>query len=185
MKIVSVIIPAYNTKKYIAKCLDSTINQTYTNLEIIVIDDGSPDELFRLVEKYKAKDNRIKLYRQDNKGLSGARNKGIENSTGEYILFLDSDDWLERDSIKRLVENIYNNKSDIVMPDRYTEVGMDGKKQEENLFTNYEQFTEPREFAVNIMIGKGRGWRATSVLYKNDIIKKIILNFLLDILPKT
>ena len=89
MKTVSVIIPVYNVEKYLTKCLDSVVNQTYTNLEIICVNDGSPDNSAKILEAFAKKDSRIKIINQENKGLSGARNTGIESATGDYIVFLD------------------------------------------------------------------------------------------------
>lgn len=92
---VSVIIPVYNVEKYLRKCLDSVINQTYTNLEIICVDDGSPDNSGAILDEYSHKDSRIIVIHQENAGVSAARNRGLDIATGEYITFVDSDDWLE------------------------------------------------------------------------------------------
>ncbi|MDR1361565.1 MAG: glycosyltransferase [Rickettsiales bacterium] len=97
MKKISVIIPVYKVEKYLARCLDSIINQTYHNLEIICIDDGSPDNSIAILQKYAAKDPRIKIIRQKNMGLSDARNNGFAAATGEYVHFIDSDDWIDSD----------------------------------------------------------------------------------------
>ena len=91
---ISVVIPAYNVQKYLSACLDSVINQTYHNLEIIVINDGSTDSTGTICDDYARKDTRIKVIHQENQGLSGARNTGLNNCTGDYIFFLDSDDYL-------------------------------------------------------------------------------------------
>lgn len=100
---ISIVIPCYNVEKYIAKCIDSVINQTYGNLEIICINDGSTDRTLSLIENFRIGDKRIVLIDQENKGLSTTRNLGIEKSTGEYILFVDSDDWLEYDCLERIL----------------------------------------------------------------------------------
>ncbi len=90
--LISVIVPVYNVKNYLEKCLDSIINQTYKNLEIILINDGSTDESLDICYMYEKKDNRIKVYNQENHGLSYTRNRGIELARGKYIGFVDSDD---------------------------------------------------------------------------------------------
>ena len=95
--IISVIIPVYNVEKYLSRCIESVLNQTYRNLEIIIVDDGSTDDSLNICRRYEKKDKRIKVIHQDNGGLSSARNKGLMNSTGEYISFVDSDDWLHPD----------------------------------------------------------------------------------------
>ena len=89
---VSIVLPVYNVEKYLARCLDSILNQTFENFEVICVNDGSPDNSLEILEKYKKIDNRIKIISQENKGLSGARNTGIKHSNGEYIAFIDSDD---------------------------------------------------------------------------------------------
>lgn len=113
MKSVSVIIPVYNVEKYLPKCLDSVVGQTYKNLEIICINDGSPDNSSAILESYAEKDGRIKIIHQENTGLSGARNTGIESATGEYIVFLDSDDWMDAETIETAIK--YSQNTDTVM----------------------------------------------------------------------
>ena len=91
---ISVIIPVYNTEKYINKCINSVLNQTLSNIEIIVVDDGSTDHSCEIIEQYKIKDNRIKIIRQKNLYAGVARNNGLKNAIGEYVYFLDSDDFI-------------------------------------------------------------------------------------------
>ena len=104
--LVSVIIPVYNVEKYLDKCLDSIINQTYKNLEIICINDGSIDSSFEILQKYAQKDNRIKLVNQENKGLGATRNVGLEIAEGEFISFIDSDDFVDKNLYKNCIEKI-------------------------------------------------------------------------------
>lgn len=108
MKKISVIVPIYNCEEYIERCLQSIINQTYKNLEIILINDGSTDGSIKICEKYKQSDYRIKLINQKNSGVSVARNNGIEISTGEYITFVDSDDYIDSKMYEELINNIEN-----------------------------------------------------------------------------
>lgn len=104
--LISVIVPVYNVEKYLSYCLDSIVQQTYDNLEIILINDGSNDNSKLICERYVEKDQRIKLINQQNKGLSGARNTGIDNCAGEYITFIDSDDYVVNDYIEYLYSMI-------------------------------------------------------------------------------
>ena len=92
---ISVIIPVYNVDEFLSECLESVINQTYNNIEIILIDDGSTDESGKICDKYGAKDKRIKVIHQENMGVSSTRNRGIDLSSGEYLTFVDSDDILD------------------------------------------------------------------------------------------
>lgn len=112
---VSVIIPVYNTKKYLEKCLDSVCGQSYSQLEIIVINDGSTDGSEKILQKYSQKDSRFQVITQENRGLSAARNIGLEYSSGEYVLFLDSDDWIDRNTIDTAIHMIMKTESDIVL----------------------------------------------------------------------
>ena len=104
-KKISIVVPVYNGEKYISKCLDSLINQLYKNIEIIIINDGSSDNTEKICNKYKEIDSRIKLISVDNGGVSRARNIGIENATGQFLMFCDSDDYASKDWCKLLLEN--------------------------------------------------------------------------------
>lgn len=115
MKKVSVIIPVYNVEKYLEQCLESVIGQTYKNIEIICVNDESPDNSISILNRYAEKDNRIVVVNQQNTGLSGARNTGIRISTGEYIVFLDSDDWMEKETISYAMSELEKDKVDTVM----------------------------------------------------------------------
>ncbi|MFH0401305.1 glycosyltransferase [Streptococcus sp. A23] len=111
--LISVIIPIYYVEKYLARCLDSVIHQSYTNLEIILVNDGTPDGSVAIAEAYQERDKRIKLIHQENAGLSEARNTGIAAATGDYIAFLDSDDWLELDAYEYLLQLLVAHDADI------------------------------------------------------------------------
>lgn len=105
-KKVSIIIPVYNSEKTLEKCIDSVRDQTYKNIEILIINDGSQDNSLSIMNKYKNKDKRIIIINQENKGLSGARNTGIKNATGDYITFIDSDDYINETMIEECM-NIF------------------------------------------------------------------------------
>lgn len=109
---ISVIVPVYNVEKYLKRCIDSILNQTYKNLEIILIDDGSTDNSLEICEIYKKKDERIILIHKKNSGLGLTRNVGMENSTGKYIMFVDSDDYLDTNMIENLYNDLIKNKAD-------------------------------------------------------------------------
>ncbi len=113
--IVSVIIPVYGVEKYLRQCLDTVIHQTYKELDIILVDDGSPDACPSICDEYKEKDQRITVIHKLNAGLGLARNSGLEIAKGEYIVFIDSDDWLELNYIERLVDTAKENESDMVV----------------------------------------------------------------------
>lgn len=111
---VSVIVPVYNVEKYLRKCVDSILNQSYKNLEIILVDDGSKDSSSDICDEYKAKDDRVIVIHKVNGGLSDARNAGLDIASGDYITFIDSDDFYARDAIENLLSGASDNKADIV-----------------------------------------------------------------------
>lgn len=110
---ISVIVPIYNVEKYLDRCVKSLINQTYKNIEIILVEDGSPDKCPEMCDDYATYDSRIKVVHKENGGLSDARNVGIEISSGSFIAFVDSDDWVEKDFIEELYSNIKRENADI------------------------------------------------------------------------
>ncbi len=112
---VSVVIPVYNVEEYLKKCLNSVINQTLSEIEVICVDDGSTDHSLQILEEYAERDDRIKVITKENGGIASARNKGMEYATGEYIGFVDSDDWIELDMYEKLYENAKFYDSDMVM----------------------------------------------------------------------
>lgn len=113
--LISVIVPVFNVEDYVGKCLDSIINQTYKNLEIIVINDGSNDGSGKICNNYAKKDERIKVIHQKNGGLSNARNTGINIAKGEYLAFIDSDDWVDGVYLQTLYHDIRQHQCDIAM----------------------------------------------------------------------
>ena len=119
MKIkVSVIVPVYNVEKYIDKCLDSLVNQTLKDIEIIVVNDGTPDNSQKIIDKYVKKyPNKVKSFIKENGGLGSARNLGMEYAKGEYISFVDSDDWIDFDALEKMYDLAKKEKSDIVICD--------------------------------------------------------------------
>ena len=112
--LLSVIVPIYNVEDYLNRCVDSIINQTYKNLEIILVDDGSPDNCPQMCDDYAKKDSRIRVVHKENGGLSDARNAGMKVATGEYVSFIDSDDYISLDFYETLFQTMVDNDSDIV-----------------------------------------------------------------------
>ena len=113
MPLISIIIPAYNIENYIAKCLDSLLNQTYRNLEIIVVDDGSSDDTGKVIDDYSSKYDNIKVIHKKNAGVSSARNSGIEVASGDYIGFVDGDDTVDENMFEILIKNAIKYDADI------------------------------------------------------------------------
>ena len=113
--LVSIIIPIYKVEPYLRRCLDSIVNQTYTNLEIILVDDGSPDGCPQICDEYAAKDKRIVVIHKENGGLSDARNAGLDICKGEYVYFVDSDDFISHQAIETLYQGCVNFSADIAV----------------------------------------------------------------------
>ena len=130
--LISVIVPVYNVQAFLPQCVESIINQTYKNLEIILVDDGTPDESGKICDEYQKKDARIKVIHKQNGGLSDARNAGIEIAQGNYICFIDSDDLIHKDYIKCQYEQIVATNSDVSIC----------------LFDNFFEETEIKDFEV-------------------------------------
>ena len=118
---ISIIIPVYNAQTYISQCLDSVLGQTMQDFEVIMIDDGSKDDSGKICDLYADKDVRIHVYHRDNQGVSNARNFGMEKASGEYIMFLDSDDYLEKDALEYMLKIMETDKADFIGFSRYEE----------------------------------------------------------------
>ena len=115
MKKVSVIVPVYNVERYLPRCLDSIVEQTYKNIEIICVNDGSPDGSAEILARYEKNDERVIVINQENGGLSSARNTGIKAATGEYIVFVDSDDWIDIETIETAVNTAERDNVEMVL----------------------------------------------------------------------
>ena len=113
-ELVSIIVPVYKVEKYLDRCVDSLVSQTYENIEIILVDDGSPDNSGKICDEWANKDERIKVIHKKNSGVSATRNIGISESTGKYLIFVDSDDWLEQNAIELLYNKIVTENVDMV-----------------------------------------------------------------------
>lgn len=114
---VSIIVPIYGIEQFISQCIESLLNQTYLNLEIILVDDGSKDRSGKICDEYAKKDSRITVYHKQNGGLTSARNYGLERTTGEWIMHIDGDDWIEPDAVERLLNEANKTNADIVFAD--------------------------------------------------------------------
>ncbi|MBR5438689.1 MAG: glycosyltransferase family 2 protein [Clostridia bacterium] len=112
--LISVIVPVYNVQKYLPRCIESVLNQTYKNFELILVDDGSPDNCGAICDEYAKKDDRIKVIHKQNGGVSSARNAGIKIAQGEFINFIDSDDWIPNDSLENMINLQKENNVDLV-----------------------------------------------------------------------
>lgn len=163
MAFISIIVPVYNTEKYIRKCLDSIVNQTLFDIEIICIDDGSTDDSCSILEEYAKKDTRIKVFHKENAGLVAARKTGLKLATGEYVGFVDSDDWIEMNMYEKLYDLASQCDADLVtcgyyLEGNYTSVLLDTVQEG---FYNVEQMPFLCENTIFNMKKKDVGIRAS------------------------
>ena len=121
MDLISIVVPIYNCEKYLERCIGSLINQTYTNIEIILINDGSEDKSKEVCEKFAETDDRIKIINIENGGVSNARNIGIKCAKGKYIGFIDADDWIEYDMYEKMYNNMINNNANFSICEKIRE----------------------------------------------------------------
>lgn len=170
MKKISVIIPIYNVEKYLKRCIESIIKQTYSNLEIILVDDGSPDGCAKICGEYKNKDERIVVIHKKNGGLSDARNAGLKVATGEIISYIDSDDYVDLDMYEKMTKAMEEKNADIVVcgtnidyEDGHTKVKCE---KEEKSFNREEALIELNSF-------KSFDMAVWNKLYKREVVDKI------------
>ena len=114
---ISVIVPVYNSEKYLKRCIDSILNQTYKAIELILVDDGSPDNCGKICDEYAKKDKRVRVIHKTNAGVSAARNSGLEIASGNYATFVDSDDYIEPEMYGNMMEKVHQYNCDVVMCD--------------------------------------------------------------------
>ena len=166
LPIISIIIPVYNAEKELKKCVESILRQTQKNIEIILIDDGSADASLSICQKYAEGDCRVKVVHQKNAGVSAARNAGIEMATGQYIGFVDSDDWIAPEMYERLLSEAERTGSDVVMCDATT-VYDDGRTQADTITQLSEnRILKKSDFTPSLLLEMaGSAWRC---IYKND-----------------
>lgn len=114
-ELISIVIPIYNAEKYLSNCLDSLICQTYPDLEIVCVNDGSQDQSLNILREYQSNDNRIVIIDKKNEGVSQARNTGLKNISGKYVMFVDADDWLDQETCEAALNTLHQNDADVVM----------------------------------------------------------------------
>lgn len=168
---ISIIISAYNVSLYVKECVASVCNQSYKNLEIILVDDGSTDNTLEILQAMEKEDSRIKIIHKKNGGLSSARNAGLKVATGEYIMFLDSDDWLELDCCQETMNSIKENDADLVIFDyfkEYEHTTINHYSYKKNMIYSMQE----KEFFLYDM----RTITAWGKLYKKEILANNLFN---------
>ena len=169
---ISIIVPIYNASKYLKKCLDSLVNQTKKELEFILINDGSTDDSESIIKNYS--DTRIKYFKRSNHGIGKTRNFGINKSTGKYIMFLDSDDYLEENACEVLYKKIDKERLDLVVCDFYRVVN-DSKVIEKNTSFKNTSLKDNPNLLLNVNLAP---WNK---IYRSDLIKNNNIKFIEDL----
>lgn len=175
--LISVIVPVYKVEKYLTKCIDSIINQTYKNLQIILVDDGSPDNCGKICDSYAKKDKRIRVIHKKNGGLSDARNAGIESAKGEYLAFIDSDDYIAPDMLEKLHKALTDADADMSICS-FKYIWEDASMTDEELNNSSPIKNEVlygRDILCNKMNDKG-GWYwvvAWNKLYRKELFNDV------------
>ncbi|MBQ0071041.1 MAG: glycosyltransferase family 2 protein, partial [Spirochaetales bacterium] len=169
--LISVIVPVYKVEAYLPLCVESILNQTYGNLEIILVDDGSPDQCGRMCDEYGKKDSRILVLHQENKGLSDARNAGLEKARGEYISFVDSDDWVSPYYIEHLYQSMTSGHVDLVKA--WFLPFQDGEDVEEKAIEDLQDYRiyDRKSAFEHLLYMDGIDTCAWATLYKRSIIQ--------------
>ena len=176
---ISVVVPIYNAESYLSKCLDSIVGQTYENLEIILVNDGSKDKSLEIMEEFHQKDARIKIINKENAGVSSARNRGIEEATGKYIIFIDADDYIEKNMFEVLEKDLFQNNVDISMCG-YRNVDINGNILYESSPMD-EKYFDSKTFKSNLFKKEYYRELICNKLFKLEIIKENNIRFREDI----
>lgn len=193
MSKISIVVPVYNSGKYLDRCLKSIINQTYSNIEILLIDDGSTDNSLEICNQFAIKDKRIKVFHKENNGVSAARNDGIDYSTGDYIAFVDSDDYLEIDMYEHMMKINDEFDCDIVMCDCYKESCINREIFSHNIRSGYyDRNMLVKEYFPTLLMTNSVDYPPTisnwvclfkkDVIIKNDIRYEVGIRFSEDLL---
>jgi len=170
MELVSVIVPVYNVEKYLKKCVDSILSQSYQNIEVILINDGSLDGSGEICEAYAKKDERIKYITQNNSGLGKTRNRGIEEASGKYLLFVDSDDYIENTMIEKLYHNITESHADVAscgVYNVYRQKCIPQCEKEEKFLCDVE-----KAFGL-LLVGEKIPGSSCNKLYRSELLDKV------------
>lgn len=169
-KLISVIVPVYNVEEYLPRCVDSILAQTYKHLEVILVDDGAKDSSGAICDEYAAKDPRIKVIHKENGGLSSARNAGIEASSGEYLAFVDSDDWIEADAYGHMLDRMEKYDAKLVCAGRYDVNGRTGERTL-GLCPKKEESITAEEMVGRIFLWDGCDSSACDKLYHRSLFE--------------
>lgn len=166
---ISVIVPVYKAESYLHRCVDSILAQTFSDFEVLLIDDGSPDKSGEICDEYALKDSRVRVFHKENGGVSSARNLGLDNAVGDFVMFVDSDDWIVSDCLELCIKEIFENELD-ALQFGFVQVWNDSKSyriKNGTYILSGKQYLQTRNFNVAVWAG----------VYKRNIIEEYNLRF--------
>lgn len=172
--LVSIIVPVYNAKKYLSRCIDSILGQSFTNFELLLINDGSQDNSGKICDGYAANDNRVRVFHKENGGVSAARNYGLDNATGKYVCFVDADDWVDKDYLKQLLPNA---EEEMVV----CSIGYEGNTNKNLCISNKKRNKECIESTLHQMIDHMAICSPCCKIMRRDIIERDQIRFDTDV----
>lgn len=172
MKKVTIVVPVYNVSEFLNECIDSLVSQTYVNLEIILINDGSTDNSGSICDDYASKDNRIRVIHQTNKGVSSARNAGLQVATGDYVTFVDPDDWVELSAIKNMVDLIEHHDVDCVRTTYYENRGAKQAAHSLKIRNGLYEVVDRYELLASFIRGE-EGCYVVLLMMKKELVHRI------------
>lgn len=170
--LVSIVLPVYNGEKYIQECVDSIVNQTYENWELIIINDGSTDKTDIICKDIAQKENRIKYYRINNGGVSNARNYALSKAIGEFIFFIDADDYIKKDCLDILIKEQKKINADITVCGYYVLLEDSGETKKNDKVTEYEVL-QGKDIVDSFLLTDKFGWEIWGKLIKRDLLQGI------------
>lgn len=175
---VSVIVPIYNSQKYLDKCIKSILNQTYKKFELILVNDGSKDNSLSICNKYKSKDNRVIVIDKKNEGSIVARNIGIKASNSDYVMFIDSDDWIDKNTLQNAVDEMLKNNTDVVVFNMYKVIGATGliRKKNSDMYFKENKVYQDDEIRKKLVIAYFNGHPFPSSLCAKLYRKEYLLS---------
>lgn len=174
LPLISVVVPIYNVEIYLKECVESILNQTYENLEVVLVDDESPDSCGKMCDDYAMLDSRIKVVHKKNGGLSDARNAGMKVATGELITFVDSDDYISCNFIKNLFDAMIKNDVDIAIAN----MKRTSRRDEQNTVMDYKTSTfQSEEALIRMLYGTPFGTSACGKLFKRKLFKNVLFPY--------
>lgn len=169
-ELISIVVPIYNSETYLRRCIDSILNQSYENLEVVLVDDGSTDNSGEICESYKSNDSRLKVFHIKNSGVAQARNYALEHITGDYVMFVDSDDWIEPSMCSEMLSEALDNKADMLVTNAINWDAEGTKCDSSIVLPTMKQIDLNLEFSFLENYALGVVW---GTLYKRECIENI------------